>query len=245
MVKSLVPALLFIIVMTGCSSLKPFSSGNNQVVATQVASPAKSSNADGNLKFLDDISVTAKPTVEKSLQEEKNSLATSGEASESGAGNSNIISSRTGTVEKASSLHLKYAVLLNTEVEFLEDCTLLPYVDEWYGTRYRMGGTNKTGIDCSAFTQAIYLSAFALNLPRTARDQYKSSRIISATQLKEGDLVFFNTTGGVSHVGIYLQNNKFVHASSRNGVVISDLFEPYYLKRYLGAGRIEKPEARK
>jgi lipoprotein Spr len=58
--------------------------------------------------------------------------------------------------------------------------------------------------------------------------------------MKEGDLVFFNTTGGVSHVGIYMGNNKFAHASVARGVTVSDLFDPYYLKRFLGIGRISK-----
>jgi cell wall-associated NlpC family hydrolase len=126
----------------------------------------------------------------------------------------------------------------------LQDNRLLEHVDEWYGTRYRYGGTTKSGIDCSAFVQAVYLSAFALSLPRTARDQYRNSRIISATEMKTGDLVFFNTTGGISHVGIYLQNNKFIHASTSQGVTISDMFDPYYLRRFVGIGRIEKPEAK-
>ncbi|MCR6719723.1 MAG: NlpC/P60 family protein [Chitinophagaceae bacterium] len=123
--------------------------------------------------------------------------------------------------------------------------TLLEHVDEWYGTPYRLGGSTKKGIDCSAFVQAVYTSAYATTVPRTAREQYKFSRIISATELQEGDLVFFNTRGGVSHVGIYLQNNKFIHASSSQGVTVSDLFDPYYLKRYIGAGRITKPIAGK
>jgi murein DD-endopeptidase / murein LD-carboxypeptidase len=59
--------------------------------------------------------------------------------------------------------------------------------------------------------------------------------------LKEGDLVFFNTTGGVSHVGVYLQNNKFVHASTSGGVMISDLDESYWAKRFIGIGRYQKP----
>ncbi|OJW00496.1 MAG: hypothetical protein BGO52_04855 [Sphingobacteriales bacterium 44-61] len=146
-------------------------------------------------------------------------------------------------VEKASAIQLKYAVLLDTEVETLENDPLLSHVDEWYGTRYRLGGTTKKGIDCSAFVQAVYLSAFALSLPRTAREQYKASRIISSTELKEGDLVFFNTRGGVSHVGIYLQNNKFIHASTSQGVTVSDMFDSYYMRRFIGAGRIEKTEA--
>jgi lipoprotein Spr len=214
-------------------------SGSNQVIATTVAEPAATSNEPATLKFLDDISVTAGPTAYKTELKAGGNIGSGKSAQKT-----NSSASRPAEpLEKVSPLHIKYALLLNTEAEHLQDCALLPYIDEWYGTRYRMGGTTKKGIDCSAFVQTIYMSAFAVALPRTAREQYKTSRIISATQLKEGDLVFFNTTGGVSHVGIYLQNNKFVHASSSNGVVISDLFDPYYLKRYLGAGRIEKPEA--
>jgi lipoprotein Spr len=155
--------------------------------------------------------------------------------------NSSNFINRESSVENASALQLKYAVLLNTEVEQVENTELLKSVDDWYGTRYRMGGTTKRGVDCSAFVQAVYLSAFAVAVPRTAFEQYKAANRISATELKEGDLVFFNTTGGVSHVGIYLRNNKFIHASSSNGVTVSDLFEPYYLRRFLGAGRIQRP----
>lgn len=239
MFKPLIPALLIIAALSSCSSIKPLSSGNNQV-ATPVVTTTNQKSYDP--RFLDDISVTA----------------TSGKTDNTGLKKENPISNKDYTttasterifsekrmVGKASALEIKYAALLNTDVELLSDNQLLPYIDEWYGTRYKMGGTTKSGIDCSAFTQAVYLSAFAVNLPRTARDQYRSARIISATELKEGDLVFFNTRGGISHVGIYLQNNKFVHASSTNGVKISDLFEPYYLKRYMGAGRIEKPGAK-
>jgi murein DD-endopeptidase / murein LD-carboxypeptidase len=58
--------------------------------------------------------------------------------------------------------------------------------------------------------------------------------------LKEGDLLFYNTRGGISHVGIYLQNNKFVHAASSEGVMISDIFDPYWMKRFMGVGRVER-----
>ncbi|RZK01446.1 MAG: NlpC/P60 family protein, partial [Flavobacterium sp.] len=72
---------------------------------------------------------------------------------------------------------------------------------------------------------------------------YNSVRSISLTELQEGDLVFFNTTGGgVSHVGFYLQNNKFVHSGSSTGVTVSDLTDPYWSKHYLKAGRLEKSE---
>lgn len=142
-------------------------------------------------------------------------------------------------VEKVSSLQLKYSELLNTDVEQVKNIPLYQSIDEWYGVPYKLGGTTKNGIDCSAFVQTIFVSAFGITVPRTARDQYNSTRHISQTELKEGDLLFFNTRGGVSHVGIYLQNNKFVHASV-SGVTISDMFEPYYLKHLVGAGRIKQ-----
>jgi cell wall-associated NlpC family hydrolase len=239
MFKPLIPALLIIAALSSCSSLKPLSSGKNQV-ATPVATPTTHKSND--VRFLDDISVTAPRDRNDNLNLEKENTVSNKDYSTTASTGRTYSEKR--TVGKATALETKYAALLNTDVELLADNQLLPYIDEWYGTRYRMGGTTKSGIDCSAFVQAIYLSAFAVNLPRTAKDQFKSSRIISATELKEGDLVFFNTRGGISHVGIYLQNNKFVHASSSNGVKISDLFEPYYLKRYMGAGRIEKPGAK-
>jgi lipoprotein Spr len=89
--------------------------------------------------------------------------------------------------------------------------------------------------------QVFFTALYGVALPRTAREQFKTSRRISRTELKEGDLVFFNTTGGVSHVGMYLQNNKFVHASS-SGVTISDLFEDYWMKRFIGVGRVEEDQ---
>lgn len=236
MFKPLIPALLIIAALSSCSSMKPLSSGKNQV-ATPVATPT--SYKSNGIKFLDDISVTAPRDKNDRLSLEKETVTNK----EYSTVNKSYSESN-ATVGKASALEIKYAALLNTDVELLADDQLLSYIDEWYGTRYRLGGTTKSGVDCSAFVQAVYLSAFAITLPRTARDQFKASRIISATELKEGDLVFFNTRGGISHVGIYLQNNKFVHASSSSGVKISDMFEPYYLKRYMGAGRIEKSGAK-
>jgi lipoprotein Spr len=87
------------------------------------------------------------------------------------------------------------------------------------------------------------MAVYGIALPRVSRDQYRISRKISTTELQEGDLVFFNTKGsGVSHVGVYLGNNKFMHASVSRGVMVSDLFEPYYLQRFYGAGRIEEKQ---
>lgn len=145
------------------------------------------------------------------------------------------------TIESAGSLQLKYALLLDVEVEQVVELNLFKTLDEWMGTRYRLGGETKDGIDCSALMQILFTSLYGLTIPRTAREQYDFSRRISRTELKEGDLVFFNTIGGVSHVGMYLQNNKFIHAST-SGVMISDLYEDYWMKRFIGAGRLDQAD---
>lgn len=142
-------------------------------------------------------------------------------------------------LEKLSSLQIKYALLLDTELEQIENENLFSLIDDWFGTPYRYGGSSKSGVDCSAFVQTLYSGIYGMNLPRTAKEQYKACAQISRTEITEGDLVFFNTTGGVSHVGYYLQNNKFVHAASSGGVMISDLDDDYWVKRFIGVGRLE------
>ncbi|MFD2525415.1 C40 family peptidase [Flavihumibacter stibioxidans] len=141
-------------------------------------------------------------------------------------------------IENSTDLHFKYAVLLDRPVESLTNLGMLQFIEDWYGTRYRYGGNDKRGVDCSGFTCAMSSTVFGKTLPRTSREQYDRAQKIPAEYLQEGDLVFFNTTGGVSHVGIYLSNNKFVHASTSSGVVISDLNEDYYRRRFIGAGRL-------
>jgi lipoprotein Spr len=241
MVKRLIPVLLIASAVTSCSSIKPLNYSNNKPVVETSNSPKLAAKTDKEVRFLDDINVHA---TRVDVKEPVSAHNASNNAVAIGKSGPNAETANGLSAEKASAVQLKYAVLLNTEVEMLSDLLLLDYVDEWYGTKYRLGGTTKNGIDCSAFVQTVYLAAFGVSLPRTAREQYKTSRIISATDLKEGDLLFFNTTGGVSHVGIYLMNNKFIHASSSRGVTVSDIFDPYYLKKYLGAGRIEKPDAK-
>lgn len=141
-------------------------------------------------------------------------------------------------IEVLPTLRFKYAILLDAAVEDLDD-RLITFLDEWYGIRYRLGGNDKSGIDCSAFVQSFFTSMYGLPISRTCREQYSDTRRIKKTQLQEGDLVFFKTRGrSVSHVGIYLRNNKFIHASTSSGVMISDLSDEYFEKRYAGAGRL-------
>ncbi len=138
-------------------------------------------------------------------------------------------------------LQFKYAILTNTPVEELNNPRLLLFMDQWYGVPYHYGGTNKDGIDCSAFACQLISEVYdGRQLPRMSADQFKATRRISKKDLREGDLVFFHTLGKghkVTHVGVYLYNNRFVHASVA-GVQISDLGEGYYRQHYVGAGRI-------
>lgn len=110
------------------------------------------------------------------------------------------------------------------------------------GTRYVYGGTTPRGFDCSGFTQYVYRMA-GVNLPRTASEQSQVGVAVDKSQLKPGDLVFFQTvTNGISHVGIYIGNGNFIHASSGSSykVKVTSLSSSYYVNRYRGAVRILK-----
>ncbi len=141
-------------------------------------------------------------------------------------------------IERLSKIQFKYAMMLDVDVESLKNLSLLGYIEDWFGTRYRLGGTTKKGVDCSALTGSLLLAVYGFAMPRTAKQQYNETEHIKKDELKEGDLVFFNTHGGVSHVGLYLENNYFVHASSSQGVTISNLDDDYYAKRFICGGRV-------
>ena len=141
--------------------------------------------------------------------------------------------------EFCSSLQFKYAQVLNRNVELVTNTSLIGFIDDWWGTKYRYGGTTKKGIDCSSFTGLLMGSVFGFALPRTAREQYSICSKLSKDDMLEGDLVFFNTRGGVSHVGVYLGEGYFVHSSSSVGVTINNLNESYYCRKFIGGGRIE------
>lgn len=147
---------------------------------------------------------------------------------------------KVSAIEDCSALQFKYAQLLNTEVENLTNYSLYNFIDEWWGTRYRYGGQTRAGIDCSAYSGTLLNKVYGISTPRTARDMYAVSTHITREDLQEGDLVFFNTRGGVSHVGVYLGNGYFTHSSVGNGVTISSLNENYYSKRFIIGGRIQK-----
>ena len=119
--------------------------------------------------------------------------------------------------------------------------TLYNTVAQWLGTPYRYGQNTMRGTDCSGFVGNIYQTVYRKNLARGTADILRlNCRKISRQNLHEGDLVFFATgiTKKVSHVGIYLKDGKFAHASSSKGVIISNLNETYYRKRWVTGGRV-------
>ncbi len=139
----------------------------------------------------------------------------------------------------ASALQKKFADFLEVSpLEVIPNPTLWHFIDNWWGAPYRYGGDSRNGIDCSAFVQTLYSIVFSItSLPRTAQEQYNDSKKIkNIKDLKPGDLVFFKIhSRRISHVGVYLQNNKFVNASLSSGVTISDLTDRYW-KRYFVCG---------
>ncbi len=119
---------------------------------------------------------------------------------------------------------------------------MLMEIIKFLNVPYQYGGNSKSGIDCSAFTQNIYKSTLSVNLFRSAREQYKQGEIISdVDDLQFGDLVFFDTRSGVSpgHVGIYIGDELFAHASSKKGVTISSITHSYYKNRFMSGRRIK------
>ncbi len=121
----------------------------------------------------------------------------------------------------------------------IEQQKMMDAILEWIGTPYKYGAQTKSGTDCSGFTQAIFNQATEINLMRSTKDQVKHGKSISRDNLQFGDLIFFNTTGeNPSHVGIYIGDDMFAHASVSSGVTLSSLYSSYYKKRYTQARRV-------
>lgn len=116
---------------------------------------------------------------------------------------------------------------------------IIQYSKGLLGVPYKAGGTTTAGFDCSGFTQFVY-KEFGIQLPRTSAEQYSAGQKIAKNDLLPGDGVFFQTgTSGVSHVGIYIGDNQFIHADSTKGITITNLDDPYYWKnKYVGAARL-------
>lgn len=152
----------------------------------------------------------------------------------------------TTDTKKYSSLQFKYAKFLNIPPEEITNLRLYGFIDQWLATPYLWGGTDKNGIDCSAFVQKLlgYVYKININIPRTSMDQFFTEwidRFWGKQYLAEGDLIFFRTDENkvISHIGLYLKNRMFVNSSSSKGVSIACLDDPYWKKHFVAAGRIK------
>ncbi|HEY1010194.1 MAG TPA: NlpC/P60 family protein, partial [Daejeonella sp.] len=140
----------------------------------------------------------------------------------------------------SGSLKDRYASLLNVKEKDLTNEKLYRFIDSWIGVPHRAGGMDRKGVDCSGFTTILEKEIYDRTVPRTAKSMAESVKRKYEEDLKEGDLVFFDFAGQkFSHVGVYLHNNKFVHASTSKGVIISDLKDPWYYKYFSRAGTIK------
>lgn len=134
-----------------------------------------------------------------------------------------------------------YSQVFHVDVDNILNLSLYSSIEKWLGTPYKYAGKTLSGIDCSAFVNKVYEGAYCFLLKGNSSSMYSSVTHLPKDELQEGDLVFFKTTKNkpISHVGVYLGNNKFVHASRSLGVTISDLTHPYYKNRFVKGGRVE------
>jgi cell wall-associated NlpC family hydrolase len=138
-------------------------------------------------------------------------------------------------------LRAKYGAIMQTEPEHLQNLKLYYFINKWYGVVYRGARNELDGTDCSGFVNVLFKDVYGKKLEREAELIFKNNCKPKANNnLREGDLVFFKTQHDyIDHVGVYLHNNHFVHASSKLGVMIDDLDEAYYKKTFFKGGSLK------
>jgi lipoprotein Spr/probable lipoprotein NlpC len=134
----------------------------------------------------------------------------------------------------------KYARMMDVPKKKIKNPELYQFIDDWIGTKYQYGGLSKNGIDCSGFTYLLYKEVYDKTIPRNTSGQVDIIKRKYEGQLKEGDLVFFDyDKKKFSHVGVFLQNGYYVHASTRKGVMVQKLKDPYTYKYFSRGGSIK------
>lgn len=135
----------------------------------------------------------------------------------------------------------KASIRLGIDINLADNHPLYLESAQWIGVPYRSGGNSKRGTDCSGLTYQIYKKIYRMEIPRNTEDLKRECRKVSKRNLQEGDLLFFSSNRSkreVAHVGIYLKNGKFVHASTSRGVIVSSLNEDYYTRHWISGGRL-------
>ena len=141
--------------------------------------------------------------------------------------------------EFKGSVKERYAALLGVPQRNIKNEALYRFIDSWMGVPDESGGMDKKGVDCSGFTLLLQKEIYSLPVPRTARQMAESVKRKYEVELNEGDLVFFDFNGRkFRHVGVYLQNGRFVHVSTSKGVIVSNLKDPWYYKYFSRGGSI-------
>jgi lipoprotein Spr/probable lipoprotein NlpC len=146
-----------------------------------------------------------------------------------------------GSYQKPKSkIAAKYAEVMQVSKSDIRNGELYDFINDWEGTKYKMGGMDKNGIDCSGFVYTLYQQVYGRKIPRNTSALMNILKRKYENELKEGDLVFFDYDGKkYSHVGVYLQNGYYVHASTRKGVLVMKLKDPYTYKYFSRCGEIK------
>jgi cell wall-associated NlpC family hydrolase len=212
--------LLFSIWLIGCGSSSPRFAGNENTKKETKKSKK------GNVRF-------SSKVIEEETKEDDKKV----DVKKVGERFSSAKSSPAPVVPKKGNVDPKKSDI--TSSGSFEQQKMMDAILAWMGTPYELGGETKSGIDCSAFSREIFQTSAGMTLPRTTEQQVKLGSSVSQENLKFGDLIFFNTTGqNPSHVGIYIGDDMFAHASVSFGVTLSSLYSSYYKKRYTEARRI-------
>ncbi len=240
MKTSITSYIMLLVLLSSCKAFKSLTAKDNSAANASVAT-----STTKQISFLDDITVTPGTSNEPSRPVPKGRKPDNGTSTPNKEEPKTIhaITLTNSNNTNAAVLQLKYAALLDVGPEQLTNLQLLQTIDHWWGTKYCYGGQTDGCVDCSGFTQIIFSEVYGIHVPRVAQDQYDSSARIDEKKLTEGDLVFFHTVGrgkSITHVGVYITNNRFAHAATSGGVGIGDLNDPYWKQKYRGAGRVTR-----
>lgn len=238
MFKNCMPLALIVLLLTSCSSVNNLFDSKSSAISNTAANAVQRNTMIGYTNFTESTNWTFKQAVSVS----SNAVDAPREVTiGSHSMPTKLMEITTAALESFIPMQFKYAIMMNETVEKITNVSLYKVIDQWFGTRYRYGGTTHHGIDCSAFMQVIGQCVFGWILPRTAHEQYAVMNRVDRSDIQEGDFVFFHTRGrGVSHVGMCLQNNKFIHSCTSKGVMISDLDDSYWDSKIVAFKRMKE-----